>query len=516
MFNYSFTKKQDKPTDSVQAMDASSSMDTTDDSFVHIIDESSKPALTLTITPLYDSIGIDSDKKSAVFCATVTARNLPDDDDSNRAPADIVVALDVSGSMCGSKLNLCKVTQNLLLRELGSSDRFGLVSFGSDAKVEIVPRKLTQVNKDFASKKVESLSTRGCTNMSGGIGLAAEEIRSIDAPHDVQAVFLLTDGQANEGISDKEGIVKLTKGCLGSAESAGSTGRRTSIPIHCFGYGSGHNSDMLKEISQSTEGGTYYFVDNDSDVSSAFGDALGGVLSVVAQNVRVNLKVPKEATANGVSILDVKHDKAIKNEDGSFSITLTDFYAEESRDIIFEVSLSSEKNSMPVTHVTSSLSYLDTVNSKLVQNNANLKGSIKRPPGNATSTVNNHVSLQCIRIKTTEVIAKAKSLADNGNFDAAKSTIKSMIDELQQQKPVAGKPDPFIVQMLSELQTITSGLSSRASYKAKGGHYMHTRIMTHQYQRCTESHEGSMNVYKSSAKKSWATKMKASSLSYKK
>jgi len=374
--------------------------------------------------------------------------------------------------------------------------------------VEMSPRKLTEINKTFASSKIKNLTTRGRTNMSGGIGMAAQEIRSIESPHDVQAIFLLTDGQANDGISDIEGIVKLTKGCLGSGP------RQNSVPIHCFGYGSDHNSDMLKEISESTEGGTYYFVDNDTDVSSAFGDALGGVLSVVAQNVRVTLKVPQEAAANGVSILDVKHDNATKNEDGSFSITLNDFYAEESRDIIFEVSLSDVSNYSPVIHTTSSLAYLDTVNSKLVQSD-NFNGSIKRPLGNEISIINDHVSLQCIRIKTTEVIAEAKRLADSGNLDASKTMINSMIDQLQKEDSTVQKSD-FIIQMLSELNAIISGLSSRVSYEAQGGHYMQSRLLTHKRQRCSEADESSRNVYKNSFKATRSMRMKAASMSFKK
>lgn len=497
----SFTNKQDKSTDStVLTEPRSTSMDTSDDSFAHI-DYSNQPALTMKLSPLNDSIGVGADKKTATFCATVTARDLPADDDSKRAPADIVVVLDVSGSMTGTKLELCKTTQKLLLRELRSSDRFGLVSFGSNVNTEIYPKKLTQFNKDFAHSKIESLRTHGCTNMSGGIGMAAQEIRSIESPHDVQAVFLLTDGQANEGISDREGIVKLTKGCLGSGSGSGNN----SIPIHCFGYGSDHDSEMLKDISQATAGGTYYFVDNDSDVSTAFGDALGGVLSIVAQNVTVTLKVPQDAAANGVKILEVKHDKATKNDDGSFSIVLNDLYAEESRDIVFEVSLSDETNYAPVIHATSSLSYLDTINKKL-DHSENFSASVKRPSGNEVSPSNNHVLLQCTRVKTTKVIAEAKSLADNGKLDTAKTMINTMIDELQKLDGPSSD-DPFVVQMLNELNNIVTGLSSRTIYEARGGHYMQSRIVTHAAQRCCEASLSTPSVYKNSAKSFRAMKM---------
>jgi len=500
-----------KPTSQQNANDSYSEatpMDTTEESFVYVSD-AYQPSLSLKMIPRHESIGVDAALKSTEFCATITARDLPEDDDSKRAPVDIMVALDVSGSMNGPKLDLCKTTLALLLRELRPSDRFGLISFGSDVKLEIPLRKLTQSNKEHALAKIKSLKTRGCTNMSGGIGMAAQEIKSIESPHEVRTIFLLTDGLPNEGVSDREGIVNLTKGCLGS------NGGQNPIPIHCFGYGSDHDREMLRDISLATEGGTYYYVGNDSDVSSAFGDALGGVLSVVAQNTMVSLKVPQESANNGVSILNVKHDNAKIKPDGSYSVSLNDFYAEESRDIILEVALASESSSTPVVHVCSSMSYLDTINSKLVQSD-NVYGSLTRSPGNEVSPSNHHVSLQCIRIKTTEVIAEAEKLAGSGQYDNAKKTISQHINFLQKEAATLGESNPSIVQMLNELNSILTGLSSHTTYESFGGAYMQSRLQTHKWQRCAEASEMSPSVYKSRQKQSRACGMKKASLSFKK
>jgi Mg-chelatase subunit ChlD len=501
MFQSFRKNKAKKSTDDSSNMD----MDTTADSFIHI-DQTDKPSLSLKVTPRHDTIGIDVDQKSTQFCATVTARDLPDDDESSRAPVDIVVALDVSSSMSGSKLQLCKTTLSLLLRELSSSDRFGLVTFGSDVKLEIPTRKLTKLNKDNALAKIKSLTTNGCTNMSGGIGMAAQEINSVENPHKVQTIFLLTDGQANVGISDKEGMVNLTKGCLSPNED------QSTIPIHCFGYGSDHDREMLRDISLATEGGTYYFVDDDSDVTSAFGDALGGVLSVVAQNTVVSLRVPEPSRALGVSITNVNHDKATKNSDGSFSVSLNDFYAEESRDILFEVTLSTESSAAPVDHVEASMSYLDTINSKLVQGDKS-QGSIARPLGNELSPANEHVLLQCIRIQTTEVISQAEKLANNGELSKAKTVISSHIAHLQKESDsLANKSDPFVTQMLTELNTMLAGLTSQIVYEANGAKYMQSRLMNHKAQRASESSDVTFSAYRSSAKYARAKKMKTAFL----
>lgn len=469
-----------------------------DSSFVHVPNEN-EPALSLKIQPLYEMIGVDADLKSTEFCATITAQAIPDDD-SKRAPVDIVVALDISASMRGSKLELCKTTLSLLLRELRSSDRFGLVVFGSEAKVIIPPQQLTKEIRDAALVQIKGLCTAGSTNMSGGIGLAAQEIRSIQSPHEVQAVFLLTDGQANVGIKDKDGMVHLTKNCFGESSS------QKPLPIHCFGYGSDHNREMLRDVSMVTPGGTYYFISNDDDVSSAFGDALGGVLSVVAQNVTLVLEVPKETP--WAKIVTVKHDDAIKNVNGTYSISLKDFYAEESRDVVFEVTLSEIHNTGPVPHIVGRMNYLHTLKSMVVTSE-DIFGTIRRPEGDEISQVNKHVFLQCIRIQTTDVIEESQKLADRGEIEEAKKKISTHINLLQTYN--SAEENAFLSQLLNELNVIKSGLTSQATYKSVGSFAMQSNWMSHKMQRCAESNEQANNLYRSSKKVMYAKRMKSMS-----
>lgn len=471
---------------------------TEEDSFVQVDSVDDEPSLRLNVASRHDTICICNEKNSTQFCATVTAKELHDE--SARAPVDIVVALDVSGSMDGKKLDLCKTTLTLLLRELSPNDRFGLVTFGSHVNLQIPSRKMTKLNREQAVTKIQSLRTSGCTNMSGGIGMAAKEIKTIESPHKVQTIFLLTDGHANEGVSDKEGIVKLVKGCLGDSKT-----EKINIPIHCFGYGDDHDQDMLGAIAGATEGGTYYYVDSDTNVSSAFGDALGGVLSVVAQNTMLSIKVPQASSEIGVSILNVYHDKVVRNPDGSHTVTLDDFYAEESRDIVFEVALSKECSLTPVVHVSCTISYLDTINSKLVQSDL-VEGIIARPDGNEISVDNQHVAIQWSRVKATELMKESEKLAEMGNLDAARNSIIRFSDEFKQE--TKDLKSPLINQMLSELDTIAGGLSTPIHYNSHGAKYLQTRVSAHTKQRCAEASEESVNMYRSKKKFAIAKKMK--------
>jgi len=475
-----------------------------DDSFIRImdIDEDivNETTLDLKITPRYDTIGIEADHTETHFCTTVTARDLPEDEESARAPVDMVVALDISGSMSGRKLDLCKETLTLLIRELSARDRFGLITFGDDATIEIPTRKLTRNNKEMAIEKVKKICTAGCTNMSGGIKLAAQELHSIESPHEVQTIFVLTDGLANRGVSDSKGILQLIKGYLPLGKDKAPTA------IHCFGYGSDHNREMLGDISQVTEGGTYYFVEKDSDISSAFGDALGGMLSVVAQNTVLTFDASKMYGAHIISIL---HDKAVEQEDGSFLVDVGDFYAEESRDIICSVVLANGSDicQNPVPHISVSMIYMDTIGKKFSKYKA-IYGSISRPNGCEVSQVNNHVALQYIRVSTIHVIADAEKIASSGNLAGAKSKIESHIKYLSHESITFGKSNPLISQLLSELNSILSGLSTQSNWESGGACYMQGRIQTHSKQRCSESGP-QRNVYRSSIKSKYSMNMSA-------
>lgn len=459
--------------------------------------ESTPPTLSMELIPEFNSIGLKSSRTITKFCAQVSSRSLPDDDESVRAPVDIVVALDISGSMTGNKLALCKDTLKLLLRELSPNDRFGLVTFGNEATIVIPARKLLSQNKEIALNSIQKIHTSGCTNMSGGIGLAAQELQSIESPHQVRALFLLTDGHANAGVSQKDDIVALTKNCLEENREG-----HNSIAVHCFGYGHDHNSDMLGEISKATEGGTYYYVESDSAVSSAFGDALGGVLSVTAQNVTLNIKVAPEAAKLGIDITKVHHDKVAKLENGSYSCEVGDFYAEESRDILFDVTLSTEKNedtTIPIVHVLGSLSYMDTTNKSLVRGNHHVEGSILRPNNTEVSKGNNHVVVQSLRVKTTDTIKRAEILASGGNLRAARELINTQLDVLKKCTTEEAS-HPLIGQMKLELNDISVGLSNRQSYAFDGAYKMRNCTISHEMQRCVGSTTETPSVYRSSKK----------------
>jgi hypothetical protein len=67
----------------------------------------------------------------------------------------------------------------------------------------------------------------------------------------------------------------------------------------------------LEAISQAAEG-AYYYIDTAEKIPESFADCLGGLLSVVGQNMEISL-----TCANGCSMPDVHAKNPAKMSDGN-------------------------------------------------------------------------------------------------------------------------------------------------------------------------------------------------------
>jgi hypothetical protein len=190
-------------------------------------------------------------------------------------------------------------------------------------------------------------------------------------------------------------------------------------------------------IADATPGGTYYFVDNDTNVKSTFGDAMGGVLSVVAQSAVVTISVPLTAAALGVEIVNVHHKDKIQRGNGSYTITVGDFYAEETRDVLFDIKLAcGEPGLIPIPHAMTQLSYTDTIH-KAACTAWPIVCSIARRRGSEVSESNSQVETQWLRIFAAGEMEAADAEAQNNNLQAVIARLNNIMTMLSGAAPAA-------------------------------------------------------------------------------
>ena len=196
----------------------------------------------------------------------------------NRTPVHLVCVIDTSASMeSENKLANVKKSLHFLLDFLGPNDMISVITFSEKAKT--VLSQVTMAEKENIRTRISYIQVESITNLSAGIIQTHDSLLA----NYKQSILLLTDGLANNGITDSDGILTIVQ----------STVTKFSTSISCIGYGTDHNVELLQNCSN-TGGGSYYVVNNLEDVATVFGDILGGLVSCVAQQVRIVLPLGTE------------------------------------------------------------------------------------------------------------------------------------------------------------------------------------------------------------------------------
>ena len=125
-----------------------------------------------------------------------------------RATLDLAVAIDISGSMAGDKLQTAKQSLHALIDQLDGSDRLSLVTFGSTAVVEAPLTTMDAAGREALHDAVDALRDGGSTAMEDGLVGAIASLD--DRRQDVSArVFLITDAQPNVGGTSPDAFTSI-------------------------------------------------------------------------------------------------------------------------------------------------------------------------------------------------------------------------------------------------------------------------------------------------------------------
>jgi Ca-activated chloride channel family protein len=225
-----------------------------------------------------------------------------------RAPINVALVLDRSGSMSGLALAAAKEAAARFTRFLSPADRLALVAFDDQVHVYWGPGAAGDPSVLGA---IERIHSGGSTNLSGGWlkGMQLVGAKPVDG---VNRVVLLTDGQANVGVVTPDTLAGMARGAAGKR-----------VSTTCIGFGGHFNEDLLQAMAQGG-GGNYWYVERDDQMAGIFAGEIEGLVSLAAQNVEVEI-VPLHPRVAGVSFL--QGYPVARTDAGGWRATLGDLYA---------------------------------------------------------------------------------------------------------------------------------------------------------------------------------------------
>jgi Ca-activated chloride channel homolog len=265
-----------------------------------------------------------------------------------RLPLNICLVIDRSGSMSGDRIANVKKAAEFVVNNLSSEDYLSIVIY--DHHVQVLKSPTLIKDKQHFLQLIQGINVSGATNLCGGLTEGYNQIKSNYKEGYVNRVLLLSDGLANQGITDPITINQFAK----------TANQQNGITTSTFGVGNDFNENLMMGIAESGAG-NYYYIGNPEQIPAIFDKELSGLLRVVAQNTRVKIAIPQ-----GIRIVQLYGYTNIGTASDVIEILLRDISSDEEKVFLFSYVIDSSMNS--TFDFSAIMNYDDAVNNNPNQN----------------------------------------------------------------------------------------------------------------------------------------------------
>jgi Ca-activated chloride channel homolog len=201
---------------------------------------------------------------------------------AKRVPLNLSLVLDRSGSMEeDERMVNAQIAVNYLIDHLSSDDNLSIVTY--DHFVDVMHGSTPVTDKKHLKHKIDRIFPRGATNISGGLTKGYEEVKSTYSADRLNRVLLLSDGLANEGITDHYLLDLIAK----------NQADENNISLSTFGMGHSFNEKLMHDLAESGAG-NFYYIERSEDASIDFGTEIRLLLGVVAKNAKLSINYPSQ------------------------------------------------------------------------------------------------------------------------------------------------------------------------------------------------------------------------------
>lgn len=219
----------------------------------------------------------------------------PKDDEKITKPIAFVVVLDKSGSMQddvgdshleitnehSTKMDYAKQATTRLIDMMNDGDKIAVVSFSDTVNLEYPLTELNIKEKFNIKDRINLIRAKGSTNISGGLEMAYNLIPShLKESHHIKLI-LMSDGEANFGIRDADGIATFVRKF-----------QDNGVSVSTVGIGNRYNSYFMEMIATAS-GGMFYHLKEMSLLNEIFTKELKTMTKLKMKNTKLTIESEK-------------------------------------------------------------------------------------------------------------------------------------------------------------------------------------------------------------------------------
>jgi Ca-activated chloride channel homolog len=331
-------------------------------------------------------------------------------DTASRAPINASLVLDRSGSMAGAPLQFSKQACNFVVNQMDASDTLSLVAFDNEVDTIFAPQAVRL--KDKLKRQIETIHARGTTNLSGGLLQGIQFVLQGKRDGTVNRVILLSDGHANEGVTDRNRLGAIANEF-----------RTAGVTITTMGVGDGFDEELMELIAENG-GGNFYYIQQADNIPELFKQELQGMLQIVAQNLQLQL-TPSE----GVRITGVYGYRSTQTEH-YHNVLLSDIYHNEEKSILVELAIS-PNSSGEHTLLNAEWTYVDiTQGAALNTAKLEIRGHFTNNLDLLSQPADPKVEKQQHITESANIIEHAIMAFDAGDIEHGKDLLQQQADKM--------------------------------------------------------------------------------------
>ncbi|WP_049984825.1 vWA domain-containing protein [Halobellus rufus] len=196
----------------------------------------------------------------------------------NPATRNVVLCIDVSGSMRGDEIEDAKEGASSVLADLNGNDHISIVTFGDDAETVTEPVRWDDANQEAIESQIDALSAGEWTNIEAGLEASRDAIAQMDGGETTaKRVLLLTDGNPTAGEQSVDGLASI-------ARRMGDAG----ISVISAGLGPNYDEQVVRALAEHSQG-RWEHIMRASEILQFFNDAVYDAGTVVESNPRLEI-----------------------------------------------------------------------------------------------------------------------------------------------------------------------------------------------------------------------------------
>ncbi len=331
--------------------------------------------------------------------------------ESDRAPVNLAIVLDRSGSMAGEKLARAREAAIKAIGLLQSGDIVSVVTYDSVVNVVVPATRVS--DKQSIYRAIRRIRDGGRTALFAGVSKGASEVRKFLDKTRVNRVILLSDGLANIGPSTPSELGQL-----------GASLGKEGISVTTIGLGLGYNEDLMTQLAGMSDG-HHAFVQNSSDLNRIFAAEFNTALTVVANRFTIIIRCAD--SIRPIRVLGRQAQIIGQN----VHVSLNQLSSNQEKFVILEVEVPPGVAGETQDLASVDVSYLDLRTRKRdsLQESVTVNFSKKRE--DVKKSVNQPVMDSAAEQIVNEISKEAVELRDQGKLEAAKDHLNRGIDSLK-------------------------------------------------------------------------------------